>query len=110
MPESLFSFEILFRYADTAVIQNKLTEHRVCPGEPLSRILGRVVYVEALVHHALACVRRLHHLQDAQLLLLLLARQALQRQGDVPDITGLGMLAADALCAFSFLIVRICTA
>ena len=35
-------------------IQNQLTEHGVCPGEPLSGVICRIIDIEALVHHVLA--------------------------------------------------------
>ena len=77
---------ILPCHADIAVIQNQLTEHGVCPGEPLSGVICRIIDIEALVHHVLAGIGIFHGVQDRQLFFLCLAGQTLDRQSNMPDI------------------------
>ena len=59
----LFRFSFcLFLNLISAILHYQLTEHCVCPGEPLSRIVRRIVLVEALVHHALVVIGGCHKL------------------------------------------------
>lgn len=59
----LLSFSpVLYVKAVSEIIQNHLRIHGVCPGEPPSRIVRRIVLVEALVHHALVVIGGCHKL------------------------------------------------
>mgnify|MGYP006893585300 CR=1 FL=1 len=62
----LFRFSFcLFLNLISAILHYQLTEHCVCPGEPLSGVNGRIIYENTLVHQsctAVGCHQFVDHL------------------------------------------------
>ena len=100
---------ILPCYADIAVIQNQLTEHGICPGEPLSGVVCRIIDVKPRA----SCACRHRYFSWCSGSPAFLPLSCWSDPGSPEQYARyqqLGVLAAYTLCTAAFIIIRICTA
>ena len=104
----LFRFSFcLFLNLISAILHYQLTEHCVCPGEPLSGVNGRIIYENTLVHQSCTAVGC--QLFGDYLMLLFFCRcgQFLDVFGDVPYVAVGCVRTSDSFCAGAFKIIWI---